>query len=290
MKKKLVLAILLSAILISSAALADGDFYVGGPWGTRITSLPFTISAPGSYYLAGSLTYSGTGNAISVNTGINDVTLDLMGFSITGSGSGNGIYMSGSKNVEIRNGTVTGFAYGINESGSSGVAHRIINVRAVGNTNGIYLYCTGNLVAGCEASETGSGNYAIYIGWQAIISGCTVTLDSGNGIMCSGTVRDNVVIGNSTTGTGISAWFGSLVKGNEVKGCATGIVVAASSSASVIGNTVTTPAASATGISLTSGTAPNMLDQNTVSGPGTPATHYSGTGAGTKARVNGNAG
>jgi hypothetical protein len=190
--------------------------------------------------------------------------------------------MNGSTNVEIRNGTITGFDTGIAEASNSGAAHRIINVRAIGNKTGIHLFCAGNLVTGCEASETGSTHYAIYIGWQAIISGCTVNLDSGYGIICSGTVRNNVVLGSSNAGTGISAWLGSLVMGNEVSGCANGIRVENGSSASVIGNTVITTNGS-TGIYLSSGTVPDMLDQNTVSGPGA---HYSGTGSGTRARNN----
>ncbi|MBU4448351.1 MAG: hypothetical protein KKD99_07175, partial [Proteobacteria bacterium] len=52
--------------------------------GTKITSVPYTISSPGFYYLGGNLTYSGTGSAISVDA--DNVTLDLMGFSLTGAG------------------------------------------------------------------------------------------------------------------------------------------------------------------------------------------------------------
>ena len=59
MKRKLLPVILLGAIILcSSAALADGNFYSGGLWGTKITNLPYTISAPGSYYLGGNLSYA----------------------------------------------------------------------------------------------------------------------------------------------------------------------------------------------------------------------------------------
>src|SRR6188768_715136 len=47
---------------------------------TPISSAPFTITAPGSYYLIGNLSVS-SGNAIVIAT--NDVTLDLNGFTIS---------------------------------------------------------------------------------------------------------------------------------------------------------------------------------------------------------------
>lgn len=88
MKRNLWLLSLVGAMLLTvTPVLADGDFYVvavGGGVGTKITSVPYTISSPGFYYLGSNLTYSGTGSAISVDA--ENVTLDLMGFSLTGAG------------------------------------------------------------------------------------------------------------------------------------------------------------------------------------------------------------
>ncbi len=65
--------------------LADGELYVVAgvvpPVGTKITSVPYTISTPGFYFLAGNLTYSGSSNAITIS--VDDVTLDLMGCILT---------------------------------------------------------------------------------------------------------------------------------------------------------------------------------------------------------------
>ena len=47
---------------------------------TPISSLPYTISAPGSYYLTGPLNSTNTGITVAAN----DVTIDLMGFTISG--------------------------------------------------------------------------------------------------------------------------------------------------------------------------------------------------------------
>ena len=185
MKRKLLPAIVLGLVLLSAAAaLADGDIYVGGPWGTRINSLPFTIKAPGAYYLGGNLSYSGSDTAITVDAGLNHVTLDLMGFTISGSGSGIiGIWMNNSKNVEIRNGTVTAFSTGIYENGFSAKAHRILNVRAVGNTTGIMLYNTGHLVKGCEVRFRRLLRMPFISTGLGTVSGCTVRPgSSGYGI------------------------------------------------------------------------------------------------------------
>ena len=152
-------------LLSAAPAWAQGDFYVvaAGPTtvGTKITSLPYTISTPGFYYLTGNLSYSNIfNNGITVNS--DDVTLDLMGFSLSGPGpnsDGDAIYMSGRKNVEIRNGTLSGWHIGIQEDSNSGLRHRVINMRVESMTaNGIDLSGRGHLITGCSVGDcTGNG-------------------------------------------------------------------------------------------------------------------------------------
>jgi hypothetical protein len=162
MKRKLWLLALVGAMLLSvSPVLADGDFYViagGGGVGTKITSLPYTITQSGFYYLVGALTYNGSTSAITVNC--DDVTIDLMGFKLayTGSNQVYGIAIWGKKNVEVRNGTIRGFYVGVVEPFElQGANHRVINVRAVSNTipgaYGIALSGNNHLVQGCNASN-----------------------------------------------------------------------------------------------------------------------------------------
>src|SRR5215813_4957107 len=55
---------------------------------TPISSLPFTINQPGSYYLTGNLT--GAPGANGINISASDVTLDLGGFALIGSGGAGG--------------------------------------------------------------------------------------------------------------------------------------------------------------------------------------------------------
>jgi hypothetical protein len=159
MKTRLWLLALLGAILLSgSAAWADGEFYVvtggGQPVGTKITSLPangLTISQPGFYFLGGNLTHSGSDPAITV--GADNVTLDLMGFTLSRNGPKDviGVYMFGRTNVEIRNGTISGFNNGILADSSTSSSHRISNVRAHNNNNtGIHLSGGNHVVQGCS--------------------------------------------------------------------------------------------------------------------------------------------
>jgi hypothetical protein len=228
MKRKIGLLALVGAVLLSAGtAWAQGEFYVvaAGPTavGTKITSLPYTISTSGFYYLTGNLSYNGNSNVITVNS--DDVTIDLMGFGIkSGAGFGannSAIYMSGRKNVEIRNGTLSGWYYGIFEDSASGLRHRLINMRVENiSYNGIYLNGRGHLVKGCSVGDC--GNAGIY-------------------------------------------FPGATASGNVVSNCAIGIDLTAAGN--VIGNMVETNASGQTGINI--GTAaPNLVDQNTVTGPG----------------------
>ena len=81
------------------------------------SDLPLTITEPNSYYLAENINFTDdVNNAITIEA--DNVTIDLMGYSLIGPGSGTnyGIYMDERSNVEIRNGTVRDFYYGIREA------------------------------------------------------------------------------------------------------------------------------------------------------------------------------
>jgi hypothetical protein len=276
MTRKLFPIICLSAVLLSSAAaLAGSDIYVGGPYGTKIASLPYTISAPGAYYLGGNLTYSGSGPADGISIKSDDVTIDLMGFSLTYTGSFTAttyaVQLYGRKNVEIRNGTLSGWDVGIYVSGP-GVAHRVINVRFEDNTKGMLLNGSGHLVQGCQATAGSSAVYGFYVG-QGTVTGCQVKNLAGDAIMIGSVTTGSIISGNVVTsapgGIGLIASGPSLIMGNEVTNCATGIW---SNGGSLVGNTVNTASSSQIGIAVPhSASFPTLMDQNTVTGPGT---HY----------------
>ena len=247
---------LVGAVLLCSVpVLAQEGFYVvaggGPPVGTKITSLPYTISNPGFYYLTGNLTYSGTGNGITVAS--DDVTFDLMGFRILGPGSnGSNIAINlydgtnGHRNVEVRNGTISGWWAGLTDWSSVALRNRALNLRVENCLYGIDFETSGDLVKNCtvEAVTTGINIYG------GVATGNTVT-NCTYGIAGNGTINGNVVVNCSTYG------------------------IDCLGASSIIGNTVITTATSQTGIYVNTSN-PVLVTQNTVSGVGT---HFVGGGA-----------
>lgn len=73
---------------------------------------PVTITAPGSYRLAGNLTVPVGGDGIAIAA--DGVTVDLNGFSIIGSSSRYGIHgVTDHRRITVRNGHVTGFGLAV---------------------------------------------------------------------------------------------------------------------------------------------------------------------------------
>ena len=186
-------------------AVLQGQIEALAPIPITQADIPLTISTPGSYYLTEDVTSSGTAITIMAD----DVTIDLAGFALVGPDTGTscGINMNGRSNVEIRNGTVRDFSYGILESDDIlGRAHRIINVRAISNMHyGILLSGKGHLVKDCTVSENGDsaigGVYSIKAGDGSTVTGNTV---SNNGDSASSNVF------------GINAGDGSTITGNSI--------------------------------------------------------------------------
>jgi parallel beta-helix repeat protein len=177
--------------------------------------MPLTISASGSYYLTENINAKDT--AITVEA--NDVTIDLMGHSLIGPGTGSnfGVYMEGRSNVEIRNGTVRGFgSHGIYEGSlDDGRGHRVIRVRVMSNgARGIYLRGSGNLVQGCTFAGNASGG--IDVGHGSTVAGNTVCENGYDGIRTStaSTVSGNASYGNGQDG--IQTDDGCTLTGNTV--------------------------------------------------------------------------
>jgi len=190
-----------------------------------ISSVPFNITSPGSYYFTSDLTSTVPDqNAIEVDA--NNVTIDLMGFNLIGpgSGQGRGIYINARANVEIRNGTVWDFgAEGIYEMGMAGTeehphygyGHRIIDVRALFNgSDGICLRGFSHLVKDCSVS--GNEGAGISVALDSTVTGNTILENLGDGLVA---FSDSTITGNtvSTNGDdGIEVSFGCTVSGNTV--------------------------------------------------------------------------
>jgi len=218
--RKMIFACMLVLGIVLSFHIAFADFYViqtGTRTGIRINSLPYTILNPGFYFITKDLTYSSTsGNAITVNA--DNVTIDLMGFSLIGqgktSGTSEGIYMDGRKNVEIRNGTVRQFGHrGIDEFSSSGSNHRIVNVRLVQNGGeAIALYGDGHIIKTCTAYDNYSG---IFCGSGCVLRENTAYDNDVEGFSCAAgsTVIENAAYRNGRWGFNVGS--GSTVIGNS---------------------------------------------------------------------------
>ncbi len=173
-----------------------------------IESLPYTITSSGSYYL--------TGNLSSANHGIiiksDDVTIDLMGYTLDGNFDGNGIWIDsntvyGYERIVIQNGIITDFLRGINAD--SAVYSRMANLSVGGNNIGIMLN---------SSSDFNQGN---------VISNCNVSRNLDRGIFFS--TGNNSVIGNviencvveKNGNLGISFYAGGIgeISGNQITGC-----------------------------------------------------------------------
>ncbi len=196
MKWKLWGLLLVSTVLgLAQPVWGDDGFYViagSRGVGTPITpnSQSIVITKPGFYYLTGNIIWSGAVNPVTI--GADEVTLDLMGFSISGSGPSNqltGIDIMAFKDIEVRNGSVKGFQSGVSQTG--GLNTRIANLR----------------VNNC--------GYGIIMGGAApmgiVITGCQVTGSTYDGIFCSGSclIDKNTACYNTNangfdlTGTGV---------------------------------------------------------------------------------------
>jgi Right handed beta helix region len=86
---------------------------------TPISSAPFYITQPGSYYLTTNITVTNDDDCIVITA--DNVTVDFNGFTISDAvgadAQGNGVIIAdGMKNITVRNGTIQGFYRGIYSS------------------------------------------------------------------------------------------------------------------------------------------------------------------------------
>lgn len=149
---------------------------------TPIDHLPYAIAAPGSYFLIKNL--SGAPATDGITVGASNVTLDLNGFTLTGAGSGSAVAATAGvkTGLVVRNGSITGWTYGIyvvgavvrsefsdlrlSANGFTGLAigngSVVRNVLASGNNNGMSVSETGSTWGALIEDSNFSGN--VYTG------------------------------------------------------------------------------------------------------------------------------
>lgn len=160
-----------------------------------ISSLPFAITQPGSYYLVTNLT--GVANQDGITIAASNVTIDLNGFEIrgvAGASDTDGITLGSEDcdNITLRNGSIRGWnAYGANlDFGNSGRGRIIEDVRFVGNY-------------GLSALRVGSG---------AVVRGCVAVSNETGIVAGDGSVLEDCVAQHNSE-SGISVGNGSVVRG-----------------------------------------------------------------------------
>lgn len=249
MKLVKLLTVSLCTFLLAASALAQGSLTPPGAPApsmktldqveprTPISSLPYTITNSGSYYVTANLTSTNHGVIITAN----DVTLDLMGFTLSGDGDTleHGVYLAGAtnstiQNVVVHNGVVRNFWDGIHaehtmdsrfehliiaSNGSYGVKFSAFFGKGNGNTiaectisgngsDGIFLSgygaeCNGNTITGCTISGNGSRGFLI----------------NGNYGRCNGnTIVDCSISGNLSWGMQLTGDPGHC-EGNTIADC-----------------------------------------------------------------------
>jgi parallel beta-helix repeat protein len=183
---------------------------------TPISSLPFTISSSGSYYLTNNLTGVSGSNGITIDA--DNVTLDLGGFEIAGpvsSFANVGVVVAHARrNATIRNGTVRGWlGSGVTFGGADGSEMHVENLRVVNNGGrGIQLADYGT-VKGCDVRA--NGNHGISGGSSCKVIDCTVIgqTGSGDGINLGVDAIVTGCVANSNAGDGIQVAFGASITG-----------------------------------------------------------------------------
>jgi hypothetical protein len=214
-------AALLLVIAVGKARAADGTIAINQALVNSTGGFPYQINTSGSYVLGSNLTVPSGKDGIDIN--VSDVTINLNGFSIIGSGgsctitgvSPAGINSGTNPLIHIYNGEVSAMTcQGIHVGHSSIIEH----VRSFGN-GGDGIEC----LDGCNVSYNvvnNNGSRGIFVGTGTVTPGRgrvafnVVQFNSAQGILIlEGAVANNTVRSN---GSGIVALGegGVVVTGN----------------------------------------------------------------------------
>jgi parallel beta-helix repeat protein len=226
---------------------------------TPISSLPYTISQPGSYYVTGNLT--GVAGSDGIRITASDVTLDLSGFTLTGVPSSfSGVAVFGlRRGITVRNGTLSNWELsGLFALPAEGGTFEDLNAE----WNAQYgLYAgAGSTLSNCSAASNGNAGV---VADKATITGCASTGNGAQGFYVSNSVLTDCDAASNTM-AGIEAYSGVRIDGcNVYANGGEGILVTGSATGSLITNNQV---------------ASNTLDGISVSRStvDTNATHYNG--------------
>jgi len=151
-----------------------------------------------------------------------NITIDGNGYTLQGSGSGNGFYCSGINNVTTKNTNIKNFRGGILLVSSSN--NSIAGNNVANNEQGIWLVSSSNnSIAGNNATNS----------WYGIL------LDSSS----NNSIVGNNLTANNELGIGLGIWLyyssNNSISGNNVANNNIGIELYSSSNNSIVGNNIT---------------------------------------------------
>ena len=184
---------------------------------TQISSCGTTLSSPGDYQVSAELSCVGDGITITSS----GVHVNLAHHVLTGNGTGTGLSVVGvDGDVDVRNGTLTGFSTGVRIDGALGV--NLSAVTATGNATGMVLANanSNDITDTLVMNNTGDGIQASSSGHNMI----TASVGNGNGGagLVGQDFHDNVLTGNgfhTNSGDGVrldGGSHGNLFRANDV--------------------------------------------------------------------------
>ena len=209
--------------------------------------------------------------ASAIVIGADGITLDFNGHTVTGSGAGDGVLVSGRSGITLKNGAIGNFESGVRILNSSDVTIKDMTLTA--NTDGV------DCAAGCAFSTIRdsefSGNRSRGVMLRGLSNENTVKDNRfiGNrvGVLlfgCTGcTVKDNIISDSLLAGVRFSVTAtDNHVKDNSVSGSPAGIEFLITPTGSAIGNAITGNALSTNSCGLKGPLSGNAVKRNTFSG------------------------
>ena len=273
MKTKLqlaALALLLSTLIPQhSTCFAQGSLTPPGPPAPTmktlqqveprapISSLPFTITNSGSYYLTTNLIGPAFTAGITIQSNVPNVTLDLNGFALVGGTSGllaiDGTIFPGT-NLVVRNGSIQNWASGVSAGrlcrmerlqiwncpvfGISVLDDSVVRECAIVNCAAGVAVGVCSLIEDCLVSSNANPQIITVLSGSTVTR-CTVMNNLGTGIFANGSsccISGCRLIGNSLDGIRISGQ--SLVEDNVVSGTGNALGTNACIHAALSGNRI----------------------------------------------------
>ncbi len=186
-------------VLITQAAVNAGNITPGDTPG-----FPVTINVGGSYRLASNLIVTSAVNGIEVRA--NEVSLDMGGFTLAGSGIGRNGITSFNRSLTVQNGTIRGFT--LDGVRTIAATLRVERMRVLSNGRSGVIERYPNL------PQSPLANMTVYLS--------TISGNAADGITCTTGCRidDNAITGNGGNGA-IFYSEGGLLLGNLFSGNST---------------------------------------------------------------------